>query len=266
MWGELALSFKNGNMYIITIMIMSFIALVMIFERFFILQFFYNLNFSKFLNDLKKMIRSEDYDRAINLCKTSSHTGLPRIALRAIEASENDPTTIKSTIEEDVIEFLPKIENRLSFLPAFATFILLLGILGTIDGLWWAFHSIEVLDTAKKQASLSGGIASSLNPTTSALIASLLILICHHFLKSIAVRIVEKIHHGVTVLYNLLVPQEYTTMVATPSIVQSGENSEMSDAIVGNQEVETRQEEGLPVDDAFDDAVVDDIKDEEEII
>lgn len=266
MWGELALSLKSGNIYMIIIMGMAFIACMMVFERFLMLQFYYNLDFTRFLTELKKMVRSEDYERAMNLCKTASRAGLPRIALRALEAAENDPTTIKGTIEEDVIDFLPRLESRLAVMPAFATFVLLVGILGTIDGLWWAFHSIDVLDTAKKQAALAGGIAGSLNPTATGLVASMLLLISHHFLKSMAVRIVEKVHYGVAVIYNLLVPEEITTVVAAAGVGQQ-EPRETSDAIVENPADEpSAQDEGLPVDDAFDDAVVDDIKDEEEII
>ena len=92
-----------------------------------------DIDFSKFLSSLKKMISSEDYERAINFCKSVSKTSLPKITLRAIEASENDPTTVRGTIEEETIEFLPKIENRINTLPALATLIMLIGILGTID-------------------------------------------------------------------------------------------------------------------------------------
>ena len=265
MWGELALSLKGGDIYMLIMVAMGFIATMLIFERFLMLQFFYNLDFKRFLNELRKMVRSEDYERAMNLCKTSAKTGLPRIALNALEAAENDPTTIRASIEEDIIDFLPRLESRLSAMPAIATLILLVGILGTIDGLWWAFHSIEVLDTAKKQSALAGGIAGSLNPTTVGLVSSMLLLACHHILKAMAVRIVEKVHHGVTVLHNMLVPEEYAT-VMTASGVASQNAEDASDILVSNSAGEPTQEEGLSVDDAFDDAAVNDIKDEEEII
>lgn len=266
MWGELALSIKNGNIYMLAIILLSFIATTVIFERFIMLQFRFNIDFKKFLTNFKKMVTSEDYERAVNLCKSASKTSLPKIALRALEAVENDPSTVRGTIEEDTIEFLPRIESRLTMMPAMATVIMLIGILGTIDALWWSFHSIDVLDTAKKQASLANGIAGSLNPTAIAIIASMLILASHQILKGMAIRIIDRIHHGVSVLNNLLVPQEVaTTVVAAPAAAVEARDT--SDAIVEPAgDATPDQDEGMPADDAFDDAVVDDIKDEEEII
>lgn len=264
MWAELAASFQDGNGYMISMLILAFFASILIFERIFMLQFVYNIDFQKFLKSLKKMIASEDYERAINFCKSVSKTSLPKITLKAIEASENDPTTVRGTIEEETIEFLPKIENRVNTLPALATIIMLLGILGTIDSLWWAFHSVDVLDTAKKQASLANGIAASLNPTATGILVCMLILGSHQFIKGLAIRITERVHLGLAILHNLLVPQDVaTTVVAAAPTPMMGMSE--SDVITDNINEAPPVEEG-PSDDDFDDASVEDIKDEEEII
>src|SRR5690606_33629773 len=144
-------------------------------------------DFNKFLNNLKKMIRAEDLDRAINLCKAASKTSLPMISLRALEAAETDPTSVRGTIEEEAIDFLPRIEVRLGVLPALATFALLVGIIGTIDRLWAAFHSIDVLDTAQKQASVGHGVAGSLSYTTMGLLICTLFLVGNQLLRGFAV-------------------------------------------------------------------------------
>lgn len=272
MWGELALSLKNGNVYMLIIAGLSFITCTIILERLITLQFIYNLDFPKFLTNLKKMVNSEDHDRAINLCRSASKTSLPKIALRALEAVENDPSTVRGTIEEETIEFIPRLESRLNFMPAIATTIMLVGILGTIDSLWWAFHSIDVLDTAKKQASLANGIAGSLNPTAIGIISSMIILAAHQLLKSMSVRVIDRIHHGVTVLSNLLVPEEVvaTTVVSSASGIPAASGGANPDAIVDSGISEDvpplNSQEEVTSDEVFDDAVVDDIKDEEEII
>lgn len=266
MWGELALSFQKGNMYMIAIMVLTFIGLTLVFERFIMLSFVYSIDFSKFLTNFRKMISSEDYERAMNLCRSASKTSLPKIALKALEASENDPSTVRGTIEEDTIEFIPRLESRLAIMPALATLIMLLGILGTIDGLWWAFHSIDILDTAKKQSSLANGIAGSLNPTSAALIASMLILASHQILKGIALRVLDQIQHGVTVLNNLLVPEEVATYVTTAMAAAPVEASDDAMPVMNDADDGMDSNEGDMDHDSFDDAVVDDIKDEEEII
>lgn len=265
MWGELAVSLQSGNQYILLIMSLAFISTVLIFERLIMLQFVYNIEFNRFLNNLKKMIVSEDFERAMNFCKTVSKTSLPKIALKALQASEHDPSTVRGTIEEETIEFVPRIERRLGSLPAIATLILLIGILGTIDELWWAFHSIDVLDTAKKQASLANGIASSLNPTALGLMVCMIILASHQMLKGMAISILEHIHHGIAVLNNLLVPPEVAFVSSAPAIHQ--EATGPVDAINDDTDIkETQPEDEGVTDDAFDDAAVEDIKDEEEII
>jgi biopolymer transport protein ExbB/TolQ len=263
MWGEVARSLELGNGYMATMILFLFFAIIIIVERFIMLQYVFNLNFHKFLSNLKKMIASNDLNRAINLCKSVRATSLPKIALRALEAAETDPTTIKGTIEEESIEFLPRIESRLAILPAIATLIMLIGILGTIDGLWNAFYSVDVLDTAKKQASLASGISGSLNPTAFGLMICMLILVCHQILKSSAIRLTERIYHGVAVLNNVLVPAEVATYVSAGPMEQMSVPMETSQDGLSNNQAD---DEGDINDDAFDDASVEDIKDEEEII
>ena len=257
MWAELALSFQQGNIYILLMIFCTFMATVLIFERVIMIQLVYNIDFSKFLQNFRKMITSNDYDRASNLCRSVSNTSLPRIALRAVEAYEVDPTTVRGKIEEDTIDFLPKLEARLSHLPPLATIVMLLGILGTIDQLWWSFHSIDVLDTAKKQASLAQGIAGALNPTAMGILSCMIILSLHQLLRSMAIKTAEKVHYGLAILHNLLVPADVATYVAAPASDASHDDEELGES--------PQADEGID-DDAFGDAAVEDIKDEEEII
>ncbi len=265
MWKELLLSIHSFNFYVIAILALFFVAAIIATERFIMLQFVFNLDFNKFLHNLRKMISAEDIERAISYCKQTSKSSLPKIALKALEASENDPTTIRPTIEADTIEMLPELEKRISTLPALATIIMMLGLLGTIDGLWWSFHSLDVLDTAKKQATLANGIASSLNATALAIIASILVLFFFHFIKNFSIGIIEKLHYGITVVTYLIAPSEF----APAQFIQAPSHGvEKHPEPVRQEEVRDDQpkEERAANDDNFSDAAVEDIKDEEEII
>lgn len=280
MWNELAHSLQSGDGFVIALLVLLFVAMVITFERLIMLRFVYTIDFTKFIRNLKKMISAEDLDRAMTLCKSVSHTSLPLITLRALEAAETDPTTVRATIEEETIDFLPRLERRIAVLPTLATLIMLVGILGTIHGLWDAFHSIDVLDTAKKQSSLAHGIAGSLSPTAMALMASMMVLAGHQFLRSIALTITDRIHHGIAVLHNLLVPADVAYMpVAAQGLAVAGSSSAASAEPVpaggsfdagGNVAApvvqSTGTKGGVTADDSFDDAAVDNLKDEEEII
>jgi biopolymer transport protein ExbB len=263
MWGQLALSLQSANGYVITIMVLGFIAFVLMIERLIMLQFVYNIDFPKFLLNLKKMVLAEDHDRAITLCKNVSSTSLPKISLRALEAAETDPSRIRGTIEEEAIGFIPNIERRLGALPAISMIIMLVGILGTIDALFGAFQSIDVLDTARKQSTLAQGIAASLNPTAMGLLFGMVLMAGFYFLKGIAATLTDRMHHGVAVITNLLAPQEMATFVPmeSGSVSNTSSDSSMTEPVQQTaSETKTQPEE------SFDDVSVDDIKDEEEII
>lgn len=269
MWGELASSLQHANGYVLAIVILGFLAMVVFFERLIMLQFVYNIDFSKFLGNLKKMVAAEDLDRAINLCKNVSQTSLPRIGLRALEAAETDPTKVRGTIEEETIEFLPNIERRLGILPAFTLLIMLAGILGTVDALWNAFNAIDVLDTAKKQATLAQGIASALNPTAMGLLFGMILLAGFYMLKGMAVNLTERVHHGVAVMSNLLIPPDlvaYTTVASDNGNSNNGGGSSMAVAASSAESSVSAVKESSGGEDSFDDVSVEDIKDEEEII
>ena len=266
MWGELARSLQLWDPYIILIFIAAFIGLSIALERLVMLQFVYNIDFKKFLINLRKIVLAEDLDRALSLCKNASHTSLPMISHKALEAAEVDPTRIRGVIEEEAIAFLPLLEKRLAVLPVMTLFIMLFGILGTIDSLWAAFHSVDVLDTAKKQATLAQGIAGSLNPTALGLSFGIVLLAFYHLLKGAAVSLVDRLHHGLTVLTNLLAPAEMATIVPVEGSQAAPTPSAPQAATPVAAPVEAILDDGGAAEDEFDDVAVDDIKDEEEII
>lgn len=267
MWGELTISLRHADGYVLTIVILGFLATIVFFERLIMLQFVYHIDFKKFLSNLKKMVNADDLDRAITLCKNISHTSLPHISMRALEAAETDPTRVRGTIEEEAMDFLPKLETRLSFLPAVTMLIMLVGILGTIDALWAAFHAVDVLDSAKKQATLAQGVSASLNPTAIGLIFGIVLLAGYNILKGMAAQLAERLHHGVAVLTNLLAPQESIAYMAVAGAAQGSEAPS-----IASPPAPAESQAGKPsapaaqADESFDDVSIEDIKDEEEII
>ncbi|MBI2603821.1 MAG: MotA/TolQ/ExbB proton channel family protein [Deltaproteobacteria bacterium] len=269
MWGELASDFQSGNVYLWSVIVIAFIATTIIFERIVALYFVYSIDFSAFLNTLRKMVASRDLDRAMTFCRTVSKTSLPRIALSALEARDVDPSSVRGAIEEHSFEFLPRIEARINVLPPLATLVLLIGVLGTIDSLWIAFHSIDVLDTAKKQSSLALGIAGALNPTALGLFGAMLIIFGHQIAKNMAIKLLDKMQYGITVLQNLLAPPEVAYMGA-PMAPMGGMTppaaEEESQEEVSQQPAKEEKEKAPPAEEVFDDSSVEDIKDEEEII
>jgi biopolymer transport protein ExbB len=264
MFSEIAASFQHGNSYITAMLILGFIACVVIFERLIMLQFVYHLDFQKFLSNLKKILSADDSSRAISFCKGVGNTSLPHIAKRALEAAESDPTTVRGVLEEETVDFLPRIERRIGMLMAISTLIMLTGVLGAIDSLWSTFHAVSVLDTARKQASLGQEIASALNPVAFGVMLSMFVLVGYYMSRSLAVRLTERIHHGITVLHNLLVPAEVSSYMP---VAMASPAATMAPMMVAADVAESEPvAQGGGTDANFDDASVEDIRDEEEII
>lgn len=273
MLDQIAKSFQSNDIYTMIMFGLLALGMLVFFERFIILQTYYNLNFKKFLNDFKKIIAADDNFRAMNLCKNTSKTSLPRITLKALEASETDPTTVRNTVEEETIDFIPKIERRVATLSAIALLVLMVGVLGTIDALWHAFNSIDILDSSQKQISLTRSVAQALNPTSLAVVIGIVILVCQQVIKSIACSLMNKIHHGATVVANQLAP---SALVYAGGGAHSGSGGMKSPGAVSDLLMDDAQneatlaqndvEEELSDDEDFGDVTVDDIKDEEEII
>lgn len=264
MFGEIAASFQRGNIYLTTMLVLGFIAFTIVFERFIMLQFVYHMDFGKFLLNLKNLLTAEDTTRALSYCKSFSNTSLAGIARKALEAAESDPTTIRGAIEEETIYFLPRIESRISGLMAISTLILLTGVLGAIDSLWNTFHAISVLDSVQKQASLGEDIARALNPAAFGILLSMFILVGYYVVRGAAVSLTEKMHYGVTVLHNLLVPPEVASFM--PVSMPAAPISEMNIAPQTQMSYEAQPvPQGAP-DVHVADNSVEDIRDEEEII
>ena len=103
MWHEIAQSIQSGNIYMIIILVLSCIGILITLERFFVLQFIYNVNFTYFNNHIRKMLSSNDYDRARQYCERSRRKAVSQLTIHAIDAAENDPTTIQGILEEHLI-------------------------------------------------------------------------------------------------------------------------------------------------------------------
>jgi len=261
MWGELAESMRQGNTYISVMIFLGFIGTSIMLERLFMLLFVYNINNRKFVAELRKMINAGDSERGMNFCKSVSSTGIPYIALKSLEAHGQDPLTVKGSLEENTIEFLPKVEARINLIPAIATVVLLLGVLATIDGMWASFNALDVLDTAKKQVILGKGIASSLAPTSLGLIISMILLAGSQVIRGMAISVTEKIHHGVSALGNLLIPPTHAMPQGQPMMMSRQQlSASMAEETLENT-VGTLGEQN-----ALNDARLEVVKDEEEII
>jgi biopolymer transport protein ExbB len=266
MWAELALGIQKNNPYLLLMLGIAFLAVTLTLERIMVLRWVYHIDLTKFLGNIKRMVAGQDLDRAISFCKSVSRTALPQITTRALEAAETDPTTVRGIIEEETMSFLPRIEKRIAWLPVLATMTMFLGILGTIDGLWIAFRSVDILDSSQKQAVLAQAVSRSLAPTAMGLVIAMLLSVTHQIVRGMALAVTEQMQQGLAVITHLLVPAEVATMIpmAAGAPVEAKSFEPASEFVAESKPAETAATGAT--EEHVADTSLENIKDEEEII
>lgn len=265
MWQSVFNSLKNGDVYFIVLSVLMFFALFCFFQRFILLQFVYNINFEKFIDKIKALVKSNEAEQALELCKKTSNIGFPRIAGKAVEAGIGDPTMVRGIIEEEVVAFVPRLDKGSSFLSLVGVLSVLVGVIGTISSLWNTLYSMEVVDTTQKQLSIGLQMSSSLSYTMCALIICISCVVMSFYIKSQAVNIANKIYHGVSVLHNLY-PQQTGFGFIPNQVADTTKPSEDSTMEEGEEVFESGESTEVTPSDIGEFSEVDEIKDEEEII
>lgn len=132
----------------------------------------------------------------------NKHTKLPHISLfqaAAIEPSESERDTCSGHLEEAVMREVPTLDRSLWVLDTVITLAPLLGLFGTIVGMFGAF---SVLGDAQNAASqVTGGIAEALVATASGLMIAMVGLVFFNWLNT-KVRVI--VHQMETIKVMLL--------------------------------------------------------------
>ena len=266
MWQSVFNSLKGGDVYFIVLSVFAFFVLFVFFERFILLQFVYNINFEKFIDKIKVLIKSNEAEQALELCKKTANVGLPRIVEKAVEAGIGDPSMVRGVIEEEVVSFIPRLEKGVGFLSLMGALAVLVGVSGTISSLWNSLYSMEVVDTTQKQLSLGLQMSFALTYTMCGLLVCILCVLMSYYIKSKSVIISSKIYHGVSVMHNLY-PQQASYNFVPIASTEASKSQEEGPSDEGEEEFNAEaNSQQVAESDIEEFSEVDEIKDEEEII
>jgi biopolymer transport protein ExbB len=100
---------------------------------------------------------------------------------------------IEIAMEESMMEIIPQLEKRTSYIALFANIATLLGLLGTIMGLIEAFTAVANANPAEKADLLSASISVAMNTTAFGLIAAIPLMLVHAKLTSTTGSIVDSL-------------------------------------------------------------------------
>src|SRR5690606_25034403 len=96
-------------------------------------------------------------------------------------------------MEEGVMEAVPRLEKRTTYIATLANIATLLGLLGTIMGLINAFTAVAHAEPAQKATLLSESISVAMNTTAFGLMAAIPLLLLHTTIQNKTTEIVDSL-------------------------------------------------------------------------
>ncbi|MFW5488703.1 MAG: MotA/TolQ/ExbB proton channel family protein [Desulfovibrio sp.] len=123
-----------------------------------------------------------DWQTCESLLEGNGKSPAGRVLARLIKERGQGPDVLEATLQESMLEEMPRLERFLSTLQVLAVISPLLGLLGTVTGMINTFQVITVFGTGDPRM-MSGGISEALVTTQAGLAVAIPIMLIAHFLK-----------------------------------------------------------------------------------
>ena len=125
---------KNGGPFMIMNIICLAVVVAVIIERTIYFLGRGHINARAFLEQIKRLLASNNIDRAKKLCDATS-APVARVAKAGLNRVHRGEAAVAQAIEETMVDVTPEIKKRIGSLWSLANIATLLGLLGTITGL-----------------------------------------------------------------------------------------------------------------------------------
>ena len=187
---------SGGVLYLMVILL--FIGLTIAFERTWYLSYL-TKKLKKIIKKIKvaKTLSTQELDEAIT---QSKETPFYTILLSALRFNSVDKAQLSNQIEEEILHNSEEIDKRMWALDSVVTLAPLLGLFGTIIGMFNSFKVLAVATSAPTQ--VTGGIAEALLSTASGIVVAMICLIFFNGLNNRIDKIYEKMESLKTMLVN----------------------------------------------------------------
>lgn len=169
-----------------------------------------DINAAKFMSEIRKHVTAGEYKKALALCDRAKDRALPQVVgsgLRIVANREEvDFRTVQNSVDEGMLEVIPRLQKRTHYLAMLANISTLIGLMGTIYGLILSFRAVSApgIDPTEKARLLAAGISTAMNTTLTGLIIAVLGILCYTFLLSKTNQIIDEIDEHMVKLINLL--------------------------------------------------------------
>jgi biopolymer transport protein ExbB len=185
--------FQEGGIFMWPILLVFAVGTAIAVERWIHLNRIRNEN-RRMWNMLHPMLVEGEFDKAREVVNNDNSTisqmlGMGLARQGAVRRRED----IEIAMEESMMEIIPQLEKRTSYLALLANIATLLGLLGTIMGLIEAFTAVSNANPAEKADLLSASISVAMNTTAFGLITAIPLLLIHAKVASTTGQIIDSL-------------------------------------------------------------------------
>ena len=140
--------------------------------------------------EIRQTVLNGDIKRAISYCDDSPLPAVLRAGLQRFLINKEE---VEDAMEEAMLEATPKLQKRTHYLSVVANIATLLGLLGTIIGLIYAFSAISEAEPGEKAIQLARGISLAMSTTAFGLIVAIPCLFFHSILQAKANKLLDEV-------------------------------------------------------------------------
>ncbi len=168
------------------------------------------VNAEKFMVPVMKHVESGELNKAFDLCNKAQASALPYVIMRGIDAARMhehpDWRTIQDGIDMAMIEIMPKLQARLSYINLIASVATLIGLAGTIFGLILAFDAVGQpgVNEATKSAMLAAGISAAMGTTIAGLFIAVPMQVVYSIINNKLAKILDDVDEWGVKFVNLI--------------------------------------------------------------
>ena len=175
---------QDGGPFMYPILVVGAIGAAIVVERFIKLSAVRIANQSMWKR-LHPVLVEGDFEKAREMTADDKSTVSQLLGLGLVyQGAVRRRDDIEIAMEEGMMEIIPQLEKRTSYVALFSNVATLLGLLGTILGLIQAFNAVANVNPAEKADLLSASISVAMNTTAFGLMVAVPLLIAHAWLNS----------------------------------------------------------------------------------
>lgn len=163
----------------------------------------YDIDGRSLMAVIKKSVIENKVQESIQTC-SESRALLCLVMKNGLKRANQPKEQIQDALEASILEVVPFIERRLSYLALLANLSTLLGLLGTIQGLIQSFAAVAQAEASQKAQLLAEGIAVAMNTTALGLISAISLMVIHSWLTTRGEKMIQEIEENSVKLIDLL--------------------------------------------------------------